>query len=224
MELVSVVIPAYNREKTIREAVESVLEQSYTNLEVIIVDDCSTDRTVEIVESIPDDRVIIIRCKENGGACRARNIGIENAKGEYIAFHDSDDIWHADKLEKSMYYLKKENVDFVFSALNRKEMKSGKEEILPSYNLNMEKDKLGKLLSFNCVSTQTILVKRAVCERCKFDIDLPRFQDWDFAIQILKSGFSVYYIAEPLVECFVLNDSITSNGEKGKKAHHFDQI
>ena len=53
---------------------------------------------------------------------------------------------------------------------------------------------------------------------CKFDIDLPRFQDWDFAIQILKSGFSVYYIAEPLVECFVLNDSITSNGEKGKKA------
>ena len=97
-------------------------------------------------------------------------------------------------------------------------MKSGKEEILPSYNLNMEKDKLGKLLSFNCVSTQTILVKRAVCERCKFDIDLPRFQDWDFAIQILKSGFSVYYIAEPLVECFVLNDSITSNGEKGKKA------
>ena len=218
MELVSVVIPAYNREKTIREAVESVLEQSYTNLEVIIVDDCSTDRTVENVESIPDDRVIIIRCKENGGACRARNIGIENAKGEYIAFHDSDDIWHADKLEKSMYYLKKENVDFVFSALNRKEMKSGKEEILPSYNLNMEKDKLGKLLSFNCVSTQTILVKRAVCERCKFDIDLPRFQDWDFAIQILKSGFSVYYIAEPLVECFVLNDSITSNGEKGKKA------
>ena len=152
MELVSVVIPAYNREKTIREAVESVLEQSYTNLEVIIVDDCSTDRTVEIVESIPDDRVIIIRCKENGGACRARNIGIENAKGEYIAFHDSDDIWHADKLEKSMYYLKKENVDFVFSALNRKEMKSGKEEILPSYNLNMEKDKLGKLLSFNCVN------------------------------------------------------------------------
>ena len=179
--MVSVIIPVYNRKKTIKKAIESVLGQTYTDLEVIVVDDCSTDKTIELVKN-----------PENGGACRARNIGIENAKGEYIAFHDSDDIWHADKLEKSMYYLKKENVDFVFSALNRKEMKSGKEEILPSYNLNMEKDKLGKLLAFNCVSTQTILVKRDVCEKCKFDIDLPRFQDWDFAIQILKSGFSVF--------------------------------
>lgn len=76
-------------------------------------------------------------------------------------------------------------------------MKSGKEEILPSYNLNMEKDKLGKLLSFNCVSTQTILVKRAVCERCKFDIDLPRFQDWDFAIQILKVDFQCIILLNP---------------------------
>lgn len=139
MELVSVVIPAYNREKTIREAVESVLEQSYTNLEVIIVRGLLNWQNSRNCRKYSGDRVIIIRCKENGGACRARNIGIENAKGEYIAFHDSDDIWHADKLEKSMYYLKKENVDFVFSALNRKEMKSGKEEILPSYNLNMEK-------------------------------------------------------------------------------------
>ena len=216
--MVSVIIPVYNREKTIKKAIESVLGQTYTDLEVIVVDDCSTDKTIEVVESIEDKRVRLVKSPENGGACRARNIGIENAKGEYIAFHDSDDIWHADKLEKSMYYLKKENVDFVFSALNRKEMKSGKEEILPSYNLNMEKDKLGKLLAFNCVSTQTILVKRDVCEKCKFDIDLPRFQDWDFAIQILKSGFSVYYIDEPLVECLVLNDSITSNGEKGKNA------
>lgn len=218
MELVSVIIPVYNREKTIEEAVRSVLVQTYANLEILVVDDCSTDSTVAVVENIRDDRIRIIRCEKNGGACKARNMGIENAKGEFIAFHDSDDTWHKDKLEKSMYYLQKENVDFVFSALWRKELKSDKKKRIPSYDLNAEKDKLSRILISNCVSTQTIVLKKKVCSICCFDVKLPRFQDWDFAIQVLKAGFKVYYIDEPLVDCVVLSDSITSNPEKGRIA------
>lgn len=74
--MVSVIIPVYNREKTIKKAIESVLGQTYTDLEVIVVDDCSTDKTIEVVESIEDKRVRLVKSPENGGACRARNIGI----------------------------------------------------------------------------------------------------------------------------------------------------
>ena len=216
MELVSVIIPVYNREKTIKKAIESVLNQTYDNIEVIAVDDCSSDRSVEVIQNINDKRVRVITCQNNAGACRARNIGIENAKGDFIAFQDSDDLWHSDKLEKNIRYIKERKVDGVFSALRRTE--NGREEIHPSYNLNEASDQFGRLLSFNCVSTQTIVVKREVCEVCRFDTMFPRFQDWDFSLQILKNGFSMYYIEEPLVECYVMGDSITVNHEKGKKA------
>ena len=103
-------------------------------------------------------------------------------------------------------------MDGVFSALRRTE--NGREEIHPSYNLNEASDQFGRLLSFNCVSTQTIVVKREVCEVCRFDTMFPRFQDWDFSLQILKNGFSMYYIEEPLVECYVMGDSITVKREK----------
>ena len=77
MELVSVIIPVYNREKTIKKAIESVLNQTYDNIEVIAVDDCSSDRSVEVIQNINDKRVRVITCQNNAGACRARNIGIE---------------------------------------------------------------------------------------------------------------------------------------------------
>ena len=220
--LVSVIIPAYNREKTIKDAVLSVLNQTYQNLEVIVVDDCSKDKTVEIVKSMDDVRIRVIECKENGGACVARNIGIEHAKGEIIAFQDSDDIWHADKLEKSIDYMQRENADFVFSALNREEIKKGKtvKSILPSYNINQETNPLERIIYQNCVSTQTIVAKKYVFDNVQFDAKFPRFQDWDFAIHVIKKGYHVYYIDEPLVDCFVLGDSITSDGSKAIKAVH----
>ena len=215
--LISVIIPVYNREKTVKKAIESVLNQSYKDIEVLIVDDCSTDKSVEIVKSIKDDRIKIITCEKNGGACKARNIGIEKAKGMIIAFHDSDDCWHEDKLKKSIEALEREEADMVFSALNRTE--NNRCTIVPKINLNSEKDKLGKLLECNCVSTQTIVLKKKVVEEIRFDERLPRFQDWDFALQILQKGYKIYFIEEPLVDCWVLGDSITSNIEKGIQAY-----
>lgn len=214
--LVSVIIPVYNREQTIEMAARSVLSQTYSNLELIVVDDCSTDQSVQVVKAIDDCRVRVVACERNGGACTARNIGIEHARGEIIAFQDSDDFWHEDKLEKSLYHLEKENVDMVFSAVRRKGEKGKGTEgrIVPTYNLNLENDKFGRVLCSNCVSTQTIVIKKEALKSIRFDKALPRFQDWDFALQVLKKGRTVYYIDEPLVDCWVLGDSITRDISK----------
>lgn len=216
--LVSVIIPLYNREKYIEKAVDSVLNQTYQELEVIVVDDCSTDNSVNVVKRIQerDKRVKLVCCKENGGACKARNIGIDHAQGELIAFQDSDDYWHEDKLEKSIKALDSENVDFVFCALSREENVKGKvkKEIIPVFDLNTEEDKLSRLLIQNYVSTQTIVAKKEVFNTVRFDERFPRFQDWELTIQVLQQQFTVYYINESLVDSYVLTDSISYNGKK----------
>ncbi len=94
--LISVIIPTYNRANFLGEAIESVLSQTYKNLEVIIIDDGSTDDTRQLIEKYTDKRIIYLY-QEHGGTSAARNKGIQEAKGEYIAFLDSDDIWLSPK-------------------------------------------------------------------------------------------------------------------------------
>ena len=98
LPLVSVIIPLYNREKTIQRAVDSVLNQIYTNIEVIVVDDGSTDDSVKMLHKYGGDERVKVFCQpQNKGANAARNRGIREARGEYIAFHDSDDAWLPDR-------------------------------------------------------------------------------------------------------------------------------
>ena len=97
--LVSVIIPTYNRKKTILSAIYSVLKQTYTKLEVIVVDDGSTDGTGELIKkTIKDERLVYIKLKKNKGQSAARNVGVKRSIGEIIAFQDSDDIWDESKL------------------------------------------------------------------------------------------------------------------------------
>ncbi len=103
--LISVIIPTYNGAKNIKRAITSILNQTYPNIEVIVVDDASKDNTVEIVESMKDSRIKLLRHKENKNGAAARNTGIRAAKGEYIAFLDDDDEWLPEKLMKQMQYL-----------------------------------------------------------------------------------------------------------------------
>ena len=105
-ELVSVIIPTYNRKHTIRRSIDSVLAQTYRAFEIIIIDDCSTDGTMEYVHElygdITDVNIIYVKNDNNIGPGASRNIGVSYASGEYIAFHDSDDEWLPHKLEKQM--------------------------------------------------------------------------------------------------------------------------
>src|SRR4028119_546862 len=98
MPIISVIIPAYNAERTIKETIQSVLNQSFQDLELLIINDGSQDSTLDVVESIQDPRIRVF-CYLNAGSSASRNRGIGLAKGEYISFIDADDLWTVDKLE-----------------------------------------------------------------------------------------------------------------------------
>lgn len=205
--MVSVIIPTYNRSDRIEKSIKSVLDQTYNNFEIIVVDDGSTDNTKAIVTSINDSRIRYIY-QENAGACVARNLGINTARGEYIAFQDSDDLWVKTKLEKQVAVLEKEKrVDIVTCRTILKQ--------LDGSTIITGEDKPEGIIEapYNPVgfSTQTLIMRREVVEKVSFDPNVTRYQDLDFLLSATKEGFLIYCIDECLVERVNYYDSITNN-------------
>lgn len=114
-ELVSVIMPSYNTANFIEESINSVLNQTYQNFEIIIVDDCSTDNTDEVVEGIKDERIKYIKNEKNSGAAVSRNRALREAKGKWIAFLDSDDVWLPEKLETQINFMKNGGYKFSYT-------------------------------------------------------------------------------------------------------------
>ena len=114
-DLVSIIMPSYNTGKFIKETISSVINQTYNNWELIIVDDCSTDNTDDVVKTIKDNRIKYIKNKENSGAAISRNVALREAKGKWIAFLDSDDLWKKDKLERQIKFMEKNNYYFSYT-------------------------------------------------------------------------------------------------------------
>ena len=110
-----IIVPVYKVEPYLERCVESILKQTYTNWEIIIVDDCSTDNTDEVVASFKDERIKYIKNKKNSGAAVSRNRALREAKGKWIAFLDSDDLWMPDKLEKQISFMEKGGYDFSYT-------------------------------------------------------------------------------------------------------------
>ena len=212
-KLVSIVIPAYNRENIIRECLESVLNQTYKNIEIIVVDDCSDDNTVNVVNSIGDERIRCCKLQQNSGACFARNYGAALARGEYIAFQDSDDIWLPEKLEKQVKYLEKGNFDMVFCGMQR--IMEGKTEkfFYPPMDFDESGSAPEQILFENRISTQCILMCKYVFEKVKFDPEIKRFQDWDYAINAAHY-FNIGYLKEALVISEIQANSISKNANR----------
>ncbi len=211
-DLVSVIIPTYNRAHLIKRSAMSVLNQTYGNLELIIVDDGSTDNTEEVVKSIDDDRVIYIK-QPNQGACAARNNGIDHAQGEFIAFQDSDDEWHVDKLEKQIKCLKETGADMVYCRVLA--IINGRTEIFGK-ELHAEGFLTKKTLPYG-IGTQTFFSKTDVFRDEKFDANVPRYQDFEVLLRIQKK-YTIYCLDIPLVDYYLQSDSITNNYEKLLKA------
>lgn len=117
-DLVSIIVPIYNAEKFIKETIQTVLNQTYNKWELLLINDCSKDDSVKIIKEFEqkDSRIHLIELKNNSGAAIARNTGIENAKGRYIAFLDADDLWDKGKLEKQLNFIKKNNYEFTFTS------------------------------------------------------------------------------------------------------------
>lgn len=114
-ELVSVIMPSYNTAEYIADSINSVLSQTYTNWELIIVDDCSSDNTDEIVSQFDDKRIRYLKNDKNSGAAVSRNRALREAKGKWIAFLDSDDLWAPDKLKKQVRFMKENSYSFSYT-------------------------------------------------------------------------------------------------------------
>lgn len=119
MNLVSIIMPAYNCGRFIREAINSVLAQTYTAWELLIVDDCSTDNTAALISSYRNERIHYMRNERNSGAALSRNKALREAKGRYIAFLDADDTWTPEKLEKQVAFMEQNGYDFTYTAFHR---------------------------------------------------------------------------------------------------------
>ncbi len=211
---ISVIIPTYNRASLIERALQSVLDQSYPDLEVIIVDDCSSDNTEEVVTGLNDDRIKFIKHTKNRGANAARNTGIKAASGEFIAFQDSDDEWMPGKLAKQIEAFKHAPADtgVVYTAFWRME---GKEKsYTPSRDvLTTNGFLLEELLKRNFITTQSILVKKTCFDEVGlFDEAMPRLQDWELLLRLSKH-YPFLFIDEPLVNVYHTPGNITSNQE-----------
>lgn len=206
-ERISVVIPFYNRRDSILASVESVLGQSYENLELIVVDDGSTDGSEKLFENYPDKRLRFLRYGQNRGACYARNYGAEHAAGEYLAFQDSDDVWHREKLERQLQHLRATGADMSFCGMNRI-AENGSRFYYPVHPFHPERG-LEEMLAENRAGTQTMLMHRAVWEKLRFDESFRRYQDWDFSIRAAKD-FRLAYLPEALVDSAVGQDSISA--------------
>lgn len=197
--MVSIVMPAYNAQDYIQEAIQSVLQQTYTEWELLVIDDASSDRTAEIVNQLvrKDSRVHYIKNKANIGAAESRNRGVELAKGQWIAFLDSDDCWHPDKLKRQLDLAEKHRAEFVFSGsafMN----KDGRR--LEYYLAVPEQISYSQLLKQNIISCSSVLIKKSLIA----DFPMKHAEDMheDFAVwlQILKNrNLQAFGINEPLL-------------------------
>ncbi|WP_370407933.1 glycosyltransferase family 2 protein [Tenacibaculum dicentrarchi] len=129
---VSIITPSYNSEKFISETIDGILNQSYDNWELLITDDGSTDKTIEIIKGYQKvtDKIKLFKLEKNGGAGVARNNSIKNATGRFIAFCDSDDVWKSDKLEKQINFMSKNNLSFTYSAYQKMDEKGCKGAVI----------------------------------------------------------------------------------------------
>ena len=212
---VSVVIPAYNRADSIAEAVTSVIDQTFKDLEIIVVDDGSTDGTRAAVERLTDNRIRYVRHDQNKGANAARNSGIRLAQGQYVAFQDSDDRWHPEKLARQIAACKSSAAKAAFCALNRHAGASRTKIPKDRYGIPSGLNDLKRqVLRGSFISCQTLVIDRElVLSVGGFDESLPRLQDWELCLR-LSQVTPIYYLDEVLVDLILSDDSISSDVRK----------
>lgn len=218
-KLVSIILPTYNRAYILEEAVESIRWQTYPFWELVIIDDGSTDDTKALAEKLQaeDERIFYYQTPGNQGACAARNMGVEKARGEYIAFQDSDDLWLEHKLKEQLAFMDRHQADMVFCALLVEQENNKPVRLFPPEEEEGTKT-YERLLLRSIGSTQTFLGKKECFTAHPFDQAMPRMQDWDVLLRIGKA-FSVAYQAKGLVLVRGQEDSLTQKTSLGLKAY-----
>lgn len=213
LPLISIIIPSYNHGVYIEKALQSLLSQTYTNWEAVVVDNYSTDDTNEILAKIIDPRFKIVKIHNKGVIAKSRNLGIKNATGQWIAFLDSDDFWNNDKLEKCSQYF--ETADFIYHKLRlkfenftllkciRRETKGWPLGSKPVINL---------ITLGNSIATSSVIVKREIVEQLGgFDESplLVAAEDFDLWVRIAKNANRFKYISSSLGVYFITRSSVS---------------
>ncbi len=212
---VSIICPTFNRAAQLPRAIKSVLNQSYSDFELIIVDDASTDDTARKVKEFAEPRIRYVCFPENRGAPSARNEGIRMARGKLISFQDSDDEWLPGKLQKQVEYLLSRGPEtgLVYTRVGR--IADGRRELLPAKPLQSGEPEFvhDKLLSGNFITIHTLVRRECFDKTGVFDEDLPRLQDWDLWLRI-SNHYRIGFIDEPLVDVHISDDAISKQDNK----------
>ena len=195
--MISVIIPAYNNEEYLIKAVESVLNQTYLDYEIIIIDDCSTDNTLSCANDLAarDIRIHVVSNPENIGVVQSRNKGFNIAKGDYIAFLDSDDIWMPDKLEKQIDLMNSLSLDLCYTAyalINANGNIIGKTSYVP------ESTSLSQMLRKNVIGCSSVVLRKHITDTVKMREGYAH-EDYVMWLELLQSGVRAGGINEPLM-------------------------
>lgn len=207
-DLVSIVVPFYNRAHLVPRVIGSLCAQTYRNLEILIVDDCSDDNLAEAVRTLGDDRVRIVRRMRNGGVAAARNTGVAEARGSLIAFHDSDDYCTVDRIDLSIRALRALPDDYVgvygmrlfYNDVTVGSYDKIKTHVRPfSSERPLEGDLSERTVENNILNFPTILMKAAALRAAgPSDELLKKNVDWDLSLRLTKQG-KFGFIPEPLI-------------------------
>ncbi|MGD1909709.1 MAG: glycosyltransferase family 2 protein [Rivularia sp. (in: cyanobacteria)] len=193
-KLVSVIIPCFNAERWIAEAIDSCLEQTYPQIEIIVIDDCSTDKSIEIIKSY-GDKIIWKPLPQNKGGSYARNRGIALSKGEYIQFLDADDFILPEKIERQVNFLEETGADVVYGDWRYQGHQSNRVIFLDEIKKSgTTTDILQSLIENWWTAVASLLYKRTAVEKSRgWDESLSAAQDRDFFISIVMSGAKILY-------------------------------
>lgn len=212
--MVSIITPAYNASGYITETIDSIKNQTYEDWELIVIDDCSTDNTVEVVNQyqLQDKRIRLIRAEINGGVATARNLGLQVAKGDYIAFLDSDDLWKPEKLEKQLAFMQRHDCILSYTDFQHFDSVKGTLGKVIKCPKKMRANDILKNTTIGCL---TVMVdKRKAGEF--YMPNLKHTEDNCCWYHILEKGYTAYNVGEVLSLYRVGNSSLTKN--KGKSA------
>lgn len=208
--LVSVIMPAYNAEPFIAEAISSVLSQSVRDLELLVIDDCSTDGTYALAMQQKDPRICVLRNDKNSGVANTRNRGIEQARGKYIAFLDSDDIWHPQKLQHQIEKLESAGADLCYCSyaiIGRNGEKSRADYIVS------ETATFNDILKENYIQCSAMLIRAEVARKYMFNTDFFH-EDYILGLNILKDGNKAVGCPEILLSWRYLENSRSFNKKR----------
>lgn len=211
--LVSIIMPSYNTAQYIGESISSVLNQTYSNWELIIVDDCSTDNTDEIITAIKDKRIRYLKNEKNSGAAVSRNRALREAKGKWIAFLDSDDLWDKDKLEKQIKFM--EESDYKFTYTDYRIKLNGK--WLPYVYTGPNKVNERKIKDYCYFSTITVIYDREYVGLIQIE-PVKKNNDYAMWVKIIKK--TPCYRFPMCLSSYIKREGSISSGSKLKLIKH----